>query len=107
MDAKGVIITKMMPISEMKSTLTAAVMNRSTSLRTFCSLPSVSPLRCLQYLIRQSSECRMPSEYMRALALHDHVHEVILKVFRHPRHKRTPPRSTKSRPRTNCACVYW
>ena len=38
-------ITKMMPTSDVKSTLIDAEISRSTSDRTFCSLPSVSPLR--------------------------------------------------------------
>ena len=42
---KAYIITKMMPTSDVNSTLIDAEISRSTSDRTFCSLPSVSPLR--------------------------------------------------------------
>ena len=38
-------MTKMMPTSDVKTTLIDAEISRSTSDRTFCSLPSVSPLR--------------------------------------------------------------
>ena len=39
------VITKMIPTSDVNSTLIAVEMSRSTSVRTFCSRPSVSPLR--------------------------------------------------------------
>ena len=38
-------MTKITPISEMKRILMNAFSRRSTSVRTFCSFPSVSPLR--------------------------------------------------------------
>ena len=38
-------MTKMMPTSEVNSTLIETEISFSTSVRTFCSLPSVSPLR--------------------------------------------------------------
>jgi hypothetical protein len=59
---KAYTITKMMPTSEVKSTLIDIAMRRSTSVRTFCSLPSVSPLRWSSNVeYGRSSECRMPS----------------------------------------------
>jgi hypothetical protein len=38
-------ITKMTPTSDVNSTLIETAIRRSTSVLTFCSLPSVSPLR--------------------------------------------------------------
>ena len=56
------MMTKMIPTSVVKATLTAAVMNRSVSVRAFCSFPSVSPLRWSSKTEYGScSEWRMPS----------------------------------------------
>ncbi len=66
----------------------------STSVRTFWSRPSVSPLRWSSNTeYGSSSECRMPSEYScGAQPLRDDVDVVVLEVLGHARDERDADR---------------
>jgi hypothetical protein len=60
-------MTKTIPTRDVNNTLIDAEISFSTSVRTFCNLPSVSPLRWSSNTeYGSSSECWMPSEYSRA-----------------------------------------